>query len=101
MKKSVNKFLKMKKYHILKDGNLDKRFSSSYTKENILKVFTEFTKNNNSGKEPLNLDDMGMKKCIMTEYCKLITNIDEIEFNTLNQKYPDIRRFIEQIAHYS
>ena len=44
---------------------------------------------------------MSIKKYITTEYCKLINNIEEMEFNELDQRYPDIRRYIEKIARYS
>lgn len=95
---ATNKLLKIKGYKQIKKSDLSKRFSLSYTKENILKVFAEITKHNNPDKNALNIDGIEIKKYISYTCVGAINRMDDETFKSLSAEYPTIKYFIEKIA---
>ncbi|NFK79225.1 ATP-binding protein [Clostridium botulinum] len=94
---AANKYLKNKKYNIIKKNEIENRFSISQKNNNILKYITEIVKINNPTKEIIDFEASGIKKYLCSEIC--IQSNDYLKnISIYGKKQPDVKKFIESIC---
>lgn len=95
--KSVNKYLKSKKYNIIRKSDIEKRFSTSQKKNNILKFITEIVKMNNASKEIIDFESTGIKKYLCSQICMESNDYlkDICEYDLIQ---PEVKKFIGYIC---
>lgn len=73
------------------------RFSLSNNSTNILKYMTNITKVNNTDKEVIDFEAVGIKKYLCSQIC-LQTNDYFLNIDEINTKQPNVKKFIESIC---
>ena len=95
--KAANKYLKVKKYNIIKKTQIDNRFSIANSNTNILKYITDVVKQNNSTKPCIDFETTGVKEYICREIC-MESNGYFVDIKTAERDQPEVKRFIEDIC---
>ena len=94
---SVNKFLRKRKYKIIKKKDLEDRNKLAYNKKCILNFITARTKQNNSAKSEINFEgNLGAKKIFCEYTCRYLETKKEDTAKIFN-KYSKIKDFLEKI----
>lgn len=97
---AANKYLKKRKYSIIKKVDMENRFSLSNNKTNILKYITDVVKMHNPNKDLINFEEKSIKKYLCSEIC-IESNSYFKDIVLYDQKRPKVKAFIEEICKSS
>lgn len=94
---ALNKFLRKKKYRIVKASDRRKRDLPAYNKKPILDFITDIVKQNNEDKDLLDFNNLGLKlvlsEYISKEVAKSKSLVQDLE------KYPSMIKFLIKISN--
>jgi predicted ATP-dependent endonuclease of OLD family len=93
---AVNKILRKKGYSIITKANRSNRFTKSYESMNVLKYINQIIQLNNTDKQPLNFEDIGLKRYLCTEVCSILSK-NGLALEENNNSQPQVLVFLKEL----